>query len=732
MDDQDDGWWTVKKRGRDDDRIAADRARALEAQRLRRGLPPLAKKTKTAAASSQKKKTNPKRASAAARTNKKPAANRQSLDHLDSMVDFVVHSSDDDDNDESDDEEKEWKSDDDEEDGSDMDVLDNNDDESAGDESPTLFPKYQQRRPTQRPPAARQPKKQRGRLQKAASKAAVQNPPLTTAVAKKPVTEDSWSSSASSEEDENNKKVASFKTIRTKKVIELQDSSSDDEELDRDGPARSKYFTKSSNNQSKSAALNDTPTRPPTQTTKAKTSSVLDCLEDTPLEQAAIRKRPQPAAKQRPKDLQSNKFSDDYCDDMDEAMAIILAQEESSSRSKNASTQQPTTKPPSRGAKLPNDNNYDDDSRSEGEPDGDNDDDGYVDEEAQAASSILETADELSAQILQTMAGWSATAVDGMIVDGALSLSKLSTTTTTASQHTWISAETMRELLPRVQLAEYQLIGVNWLALLHGMKCVLKGSNNNNSKKRQYTNVNGILADEMGLVRWNDMLCKSSVLLCCVLNILLTRLQRFVMQGKTCQTIAFLSWLKHCNSGGGTIKKSASGGTKDCALELLDDSDDESVGVARPKRDDNHLSKAATHPHLVIAPSSVLSNWMIEFEKFAPDLKVVKYHGTMDERLQIQHELRQFLPGKKRLPGAELDVVLAPITYFQKEKSDDRGFLRKFGWDYMIVDEGHVLKNAKGLRYKSLDSFTTMHRLLLTVRGSYAGFGTFDRPGTGC
>ena len=183
-----------------------------------------------------------------------------------------------------------------------------------------------------------------------------------------------------------------------------------------------------------------------------------------------------------------------------------------------------------------------------------------------------------------------------------------------------------------------------------------------------------------------------------------------LQQGKTCQTIAFLSWLKHGGRGGGPKRPA-----KDSALS--DESDDASVGVTRRKRgteDDN--SANTTHPHLVIAPASVLSNWMIEFEKFAPDLKVVKYHGSMDQRVQIQQELRQFLPGKKRLPGAELDVVLAPITYFQKEKSDDRAFLRKFAWDYMVVDEGHVLKNAKGLRYKSLDSFSTMHRLLLTVR----------------
>jgi SNF2 family DNA or RNA helicase len=47
---------------------------------------------------------------------------------------------------------------------------------------------------------------------------------------------------------------------------------------------------------------------------------------------------------------------------------------------------------------------------------------------------------------------------------------------------------------------------VNWLALLHGMKCNIEG--------KRDTNVNGVLADEMGL-------------------------------GKTVQTIAFLAWLKY-------------------------------------------------------------------------------------------------------------------------------------------------------------------------------------------
>lgn len=144
--------------------------------------------------------------------------------------------------------------------------------------------------------------------------------------------------------------------------------------------------------------------------------------------------------------------------------------------------------------------------------------------------------------------------------------------------------------------------------------------------------------------------------------------------GKTCQTIAFLSWLKHTNT--------------------------------------NNSSSGNHRPHLVVAPASVVSNWKREFETFAPQLAVVKYHGTQKERRELQQTIRELL---EREEGA-LDIVLAPITYFQKETSEDRSFLRNVvKFDYLIVDEGHLLKNARGIRYKSMNKFSTSHRLLLTV-----------------
>ena len=167
--------------------------------------------------------------------------------------------------------------------------------------------------------------------------------------------------------------------------------------------------------------------------------------------------------------------------------------------------------------------------------------------------------------------------------------------------------------------------------------------------------------------------------------------------GKTCQTISFLAWLKlkSQQERNALVEKSCS-----------DDSDDDSVAVVeRP---------GTSKPHLIVCPASVTENWAIEFEKFAPHLNVVKYHGSMAEREEIQDYLRQFLSGKARRRGESLDVILAPLTYFQKEKSDDRSFLRKFKFDYLVCDEGHLLKNHQGQRYKTLDRFRTNHRLLLS------------------
>ena len=161
-------------------------------------------------------------------------------------------------------------------------------------------------------------------------------------------------------------------------------------------------------------------------------------------------------------------------------------------------------------------------------------------------------------------------------------------------------------------------------------------------------------------------------------------LHYFYFVAETVQTIAFLAWLNHQRKTG-----------------VIDVDEEDVVESSTTQR----------RPHLIVVPASVLSNWMNEFEKFAPDMIVKKYHGSQAERADIQDEMEsQHLRG-----GAPLDVVLTTFSYFSSDSNKgDRSFLRKFEFDYLVVDEGHTLKNPKGLRYQNLNKFKTSHRLLLT------------------
>lgn len=187
----------------------------------------------------------------------------------------------------------------------------------------------------------------------------------------------------------------------------------------------------------------------------------------------------------------------------------------------------------------------------------------------------------------------------------------------------------------------------------------------------------------------------------------------FVSVYYTVQTITFLAWLRHHNREKYGYEKpeviELDGDSEMGANEisLLDDDDDMEPNKERPQ----------ARPHLIVVPASTLTNWEREFEKFCPDMHVVKYHGSLVEREDLRAELRKYLPSKNGMAKQHLhpiDVILTTFSYFSGEKTDDRSFLKKFQFDYLVVDEAHCLKNSRGQRYRNLDKFETSHRLLLT------------------
>ena len=99
------------------------------------------------------------------------------------------------------------------------------------------------------------------------------------------------------------------------------------------------------------------------------------------------------------------------------------------------------------------------------------------------------------------------------------------------------------------------------------------------------------------------------------------------------------------------------------------------------------LEKRVAGPYLIVAPLSTIPNWLIEFERFAPQLPVVKYHGKLEERVAALQKIRQKHPiadGWSTQP-----IVLTTYDVPLRDKS----VIQSFKWRYIVIDEGHRIKN---------------------------------------
>lgn len=107
-------------------------------------------------------------------------------------------------------------------------------------------------------------------------------------------------------------------------------------------------------------------------------------------------------------------------------------------------------------------------------------------------------------------------------------------------------------------------------------------------------------------------------------------------------------------------------------------------------------------PFLVVVPLSTLSNWMLELKKWGPRIKVLVYKGPPANRKKI---IVQALTSRK------FNVLLTTYEYIMKDKQQ----LSKIHWSYIVVDEGHRMKNSKSKFSQILGlQYTSDHRLLLT------------------
>ncbi|CAJ1370345.1 unnamed protein product [Effrenium voratum] len=113
------------------------------------------------------------------------------------------------------------------------------------------------------------------------------------------------------------------------------------------------------------------------------------------------------------------------------------------------------------------------------------------------------------------------------------------------------------------------------------------------------------------------------------------------------------------------------------------------------------IEKQVWGPHLIVVPTSVLMNWVKEFKKWAPGLKVCAYFGDVEERRL-----------KRRGWGNEDAFHVCVVSY--SVALQDVQTLRRKRWYYLILDEAQHIKNFRSQKWQQLMRFNSARRLLLT------------------
>ncbi len=119
----------------------------------------------------------------------------------------------------------------------------------------------------------------------------------------------------------------------------------------------------------------------------------------------------------------------------------------------------------------------------------------------------------------------------------------------------------------------------------------------------------------------------------------------------------------------------------------------------RAKKFKETQSPDAVHlPSLIVCPPTLTGHWYYEILKYADNLKPILFVGNARERQRLVPKLKKH------------DVVITSYEVVRNDVST----LEEFNWHYCILDEGHIIKNAKTKLTKAVKCIRANHRLILS------------------
>lgn len=112
--------------------------------------------------------------------------------------------------------------------------------------------------------------------------------------------------------------------------------------------------------------------------------------------------------------------------------------------------------------------------------------------------------------------------------------------------------------------------------------------------------------------------------------------------------------------------------------------------------EDENETKQSIPPSLVIVPKSLVFNWLAEFARFAPEMRVLEHTGS--NRSKDSNDFQNY------------DVIL---TTYGTVRRDILVF-KDFEFDYVVLDEAQAIKNADSDTAKAVRLLRSRYRLALS------------------
>ncbi|NLZ48405.1 MAG: DEAD/DEAH box helicase [Clostridiales bacterium] len=122
------------------------------------------------------------------------------------------------------------------------------------------------------------------------------------------------------------------------------------------------------------------------------------------------------------------------------------------------------------------------------------------------------------------------------------------------------------------------------------------------------------------------------------------------------------------------------------------------MGLGKTLQTISFILSNKTSKTLIIAPTSLLYNWLYEFQKFAPQLRVATVNGNKEEREEILNHLDNF------------DVFITTYNLLKR----DLDVYRNISFDYCVIDEAQNIKNGRSQNALAVKSIQAKRRFALT------------------